>query len=184
MVAFVGRDDEGGLSTARLRLRPLGPQDAAGLFAVFSDPQVARYWSAPAWTERRQADRSLELDGRDIERGSALRLGIFRRHDDRLIGTVSLFDVNDQCRRGEIGYALTSAAWGHGYATEAVGALVAYCFGPLDFIRLEADIDPRNTASARVLERLGFRCEGVRPQRWIVAGEVTDSAMYGLLRDP
>jgi RimJ/RimL family protein N-acetyltransferase len=65
---------------------------------------------------------------------------------------------------------------------EALPALVAHAFGALDLNRLEADIDPRNTASARVLERLGFRREGLLRERWIVNGEKSDSAIYGLLR--
>jgi len=47
--------------------------------------------------------------------------------------------------------------------------------------RLEADIDPRNAASAKTLERLGFRREGLMRERWIVEGVVSDSAVYGLL---
>lgn len=72
-------------------------------------------------------------------------------------------------------------AWGQGYACEAVGRLVDFGFGTLALNRIEADIDPRNAASARLLERLGFRFEGRLAERWIVAGEVTDSAIYGLL---
>ena len=94
---------------------------------------------------------------------------------------VSLFALDRNNRRAEVGYALRRDAWGRGYATEAVGAVVAWGFGELGLHRLEADIDPRNTASAAVLTRLGFRLEGVLRERWFVAGEVSDSAMYGLL---
>jgi RimJ/RimL family protein N-acetyltransferase len=54
-------------------------------------------------------------------------------------------------------------------------------FDDLRLNRLEADVDPRNAASCRALERLGFQREGLLRERWIVAGEVSDSAMYGLL---
>lgn len=69
-----------------------------------------------------------------------------------------------------------------GHATEALHALIDHAFGPLDYNRLEADIDPRNAASARVLERLGFKREGLLRDRWIVNGEISDTEMYGLLR--
>ena len=62
--------------------------------------------------------------------------------------------------------------------TEKIG----YGFGDLALNRVEADIDPRNTASARSLERLGFRREGYLRERWIVADEVSDSILYGLLQ--
>ena len=64
---------------------------------------------------------------------------------------------------------------------QAIGALIGYAFGELGLHRLEADIDPRNLASARSLEKLGFTREGHLRERWIVGGEVSDSALYGLL---
>lgn len=65
---------------------------------------------------------------------------------------------------------------------EALQALLEFGFGELDLNRIEADIDPRNSASARTLERLGFTKEGYLRERWIVGDEVSDTAIYGLLR--
>jgi len=65
---------------------------------------------------------------------------------------------------------------------EALQALLRYAFQTLDLNRLEADIDPRNVASARTLERLGFQKEGHLRERWIVNGEISDTRLYGLLR--
>ena len=66
--------------------------------------------------------------------------------------------------------------------SEALSCLIAYAFGELNLNRIEADIDPRNVPSAQILERLGFRREGHLRERWIVAGEVSDTALYGLLQ--
>jgi RimJ/RimL family protein N-acetyltransferase len=71
--------------------------------------------------------------------------------------------------------------WGKGYINEALVALLEFGFTQLDLNRVEADIDPRNVASARTLERLGFQREGLLRQRWIVGDEVSDTAIYGLL---
>lgn len=90
--------------------------------------------------------------------------------------------MHRQNRRAEIGYALARAHWGHGYMGEALQALPGFAFTDLDLHRLEADIDPRNAASAAALARLGFIQEGLLRERWIVAGEISDSALYGLLR--
>ncbi len=73
------------------------------------------------------------------------------------------------------------AAWGQGFAQEALHAVLDYAFGPLHLHRVETDIDPRNTASVRVVTRLGFRQEGLLRERWIVDGETSDSLMMGLL---
>ncbi|HET9655031.1 MAG TPA: GNAT family N-acetyltransferase [Kineosporiaceae bacterium] len=171
------------LDTPRLRLRPVAPDDAGALYAIFSDPQVMRYWSTPPWNRPALAGLMVRADVEDAAAGRAVRLAVLRLEDEDLIGTVSLFHLDRGSRRAEIGYALRRDAWGHGYAGEAAAAVVGYAFTGLDLNRLEADIDPRNEASARLLDRLGFRQEGLLRQRWIVADEICDSAWYGLLRE-
>lgn len=110
-------------------------------------------------------------------------MAITRRYETELIGTCMLFDIAETSRRAELGYCLASAAQGQGFMNEALRSLLNYAFGDLRLNRLEADIDPRNLASAATLERLGFRHEGLLRQRWMVAGEVSDSALYGLLAE-
>ena len=65
---------------------------------------------------------------------------------------------------------------------EALHSLLDYGFGQLNLNRVEADIDPRNEASAKTLERLGFVKEGYLRERWIVGNEVSDTVLYGLLQ--
>ena len=169
------------LATGRLILRPLVAGDAPALFAIFSDATVMRYGSTPPWTELQSAHDRIERDRREAAEGLGLGLGIFRRTDDALLGTCTLFHIDKQCRRAEIGYNLAVSAWGQGYATEAITALLEHGFGEMGLNRIEADIDPFNHASARALERQGFVKEGFLRERWIVAGQKSDSALYGLL---
>jgi ribosomal-protein-alanine N-acetyltransferase len=169
------------LRTARLRLRPLTPADAPALLALCSDPVVMRHGSSAPWSETRQALDSIKRDRRCLADGSAVRLAITRPDDDLLLGTCSLFALDAQCRRAEVGYQLARQSWGQGYAHEAVSALIAWGLDALDLNRIEADVDPRNAASVRALERLGFVREGHLRERWIVAGEVCDSLLFGLL---
>ncbi len=170
------------LSTERLRLRPLATADAAALFAIFSDPRVMRYWSSAPWTSIEKAHEMIAKDASAMAVGENLRLGLETTHDSRLIGHCSLFSFNAQCRRAEIGYGMAFAAWGCGYMYEALTALLNYGFSELGLNRVEADIDPRNDASAKTLERLGFHHEGFLRERWEVDGAVSDSGIYGLLR--
>ncbi len=190
---LVGRSLDGlVLRTPRLQLRPVQPEDAAALFEVYSDPDVMRFWSSPPWTRREQAEEQIRADIAAVGAGTAVRLAVLLRAESggdvvpggagRPVGTVSLFHLDPGNRRAEIGYILHRSAWGRGYAQEAVRAVIRCGFEVLGLNRWEADIDPRNEASGRVLERLGFRREGLLRQRWIVAGEVSDSAWYGLLR--
>lgn len=170
------------LTTERLTLRPMTMDDAADLFAVFSDPAVVRYWSAEPWTSIAFAESAIAraLDGyRDA---SEVRFGIELAETGALIGTVNLHHFFPQNRRCELGYALGSPYWGKGYATEALEVALDYGFHELRLNRVEADIDPRNGASAAVLARLGFRKEGYMPERWFVHGQMADTVNYGLLR--
>lgn len=169
------------VATPRLRLRPLSDADVPALFAIFSHPEVMRYWSWPPYTTLDQARTMVQNIQEGYRSGEFLQLGIERRSDAVLLGTCTLFSFSATSRRAEIGYALGRPYWGAGYMHEALTALVDYAFGALDLHRLEADIDPRNTASARTLVRLGFRYEGLGRERWIVEGEISDTAWYGLL---
>lgn len=132
-------------------------------------------------TDPAQAGEKIASIMQHYEAGDLLQLGIERREDARLIGTCTLHQMHKQNRRAELGYVLGSAWWGQGYMHEALVAFVDHAFGALNLHRLEADIDPRNANSAKSLERLGFQREGYLRERWIVAGEVSDSAVYGLL---
>lgn len=170
------------LETTRLTLRPLRESDIPALFAMYSDPTVMQYWSTPPWQDEGQARKMLDHDREEMPAGQSLRLGLERKDNGALIGTCCLFSFMEQCRRAEIGYSLTHAAWGQGYMHEALSALIAHAFTELDLRRIEADIDPRNGNSARSLERLGFAKEGHMRERWIVDGVVSDSGLYGLLR--
>lgn len=169
------------LETERLILRDLRADDAAALFAHRADAEAARYWSTPPWTDMAQAEAHLRDARKPATQSGWLQFGVERRADGALLGTCSLFDHHVDSRRAEIGYFLGRPYWGQGFAREAAMALIGHGFGTLNLNRIEADVDPRNVASVRLLERLGFVREGLLRQRWIIGGEVSDSALYGLL---
>ena len=169
------------LRTARLELRPYGPDDVDALFALKSDPVVMRYGSHAPWSERQQALERIERDRSEMAAGNYVSLAIFGPGEPASIGQCALFELDEQCRRAEVGYSLAPSAWGRGYANEAVSALLDWGFAELNLNRVEADVDPRNTPSVRALERLGFTGEGRLRERWIVNDEVCDSWIYGLL---
>ena len=178
MRSFVGLP----IHTQRLILRPLDANDAEALLGFFSDAEVMRYWSTPPWNSLQQAIAFIERSQTGIETGQSLRVGIVRQLDGALVGQCTIFGIVPSCRRAEIGYSLARSAWGHGFANEALQALINYAFDTLNLNRIEADIDPRNAGSAKALVRLGFSREGYMRERWIVGDEVSDSEVYGLLR--
>jgi RimJ/RimL family protein N-acetyltransferase len=170
------------LHTDRLRLRPINEADADALFALHSSAHVLRYWDSPPWGERGRAAQFIAASERLAEEGSGARLAVDRTEDGQFIGWCSLTRWNPTFRSASLTYCLDAPAWGHGYATEASRALLAWAFDTLDLNRVQAEADTRNAASARVLEKLGFVREGTLREDCIVNGDVSNSWVYGLLR--
>ncbi|MBA1201893.1 GNAT family N-acetyltransferase [Pseudomonas capeferrum] len=172
------------LHSPRLWLRPMRHADAPQWLTIMSDPVVMRYWHHAPWQFLAEAEGALAADREGLVGGCLLKLGMYRRDTDALIGMCQLFNIDDASRRGEIGYCLSSALQGRGYMDEALTCFIDYLAHTLHMRRLEAEIDPRNSGSARTLERQGFVREGTLRARWCVNGVLSDSAIYGLLLEP
>ncbi|KAF1016294.1 MAG: Spermidine N(1)-acetyltransferase [Stenotrophomonas maltophilia] len=169
------------LHSARLVLSPIRRDDAAALFALQSDPAMTHWWHHPAWTRAAQAKAQIDDDLAAFTTGTQLKLAVRDARDGPLLGICVVFAIDRQAARAEIGYLLSPGVQGRGYMHEALACVQDYLFGTLRLHRLEAEIDPRNAASAHVLERLGYQHEGVLRQRWHLHGAWADSAIYGLL---
>jgi RimJ/RimL family protein N-acetyltransferase len=141
-----------------------------------------RYWRFTAWTTRQQAIEHIARLAREREVMEFYPWVATLPGNDRLIGTCSLFGVHRDHARGVIGYALAAEFWGRGLASEMLRLALTFAFTQLGLNRIEADIDPLNVASCKLVERAGFQREGFLRERWRVGGGVQDTALYGLLR--
>jgi RimJ/RimL family protein N-acetyltransferase len=170
------------LEAERVRLRELNDTDVDALFSIFSNSQVMRYWSTAPFAKRDDAIALLREIRESFARRQYLKWGVALTSDNSIIGTTTLFNLNLENQRAEVGYALAHEHWGKGLMNEALRRLLQYAFDDLKLRRLEADVDPRNTGSIKTLERLGFQREGYLRERWHVCGEIQDALFYGLLR--
>ena len=163
-------------------MRWASEDDVDALYEIFSDPHVMRYWSSgPLQNREAAAAMQREIVQHNLS-DTQMKWGLALRETNKLIGTVTLFNLSISNGRAEIGYAMGRAYWGKGYMNEALKALIVHAFDVMNFRRLEADVDPRNDASIRTLERLGFQREGFLRERWHVGGELQDAYFYGLLK--
>ena len=169
------------LEAGAVRLRQLDALDLVDLHAVFSDPVAMRYWSRPPFADLDETRGYLAAIDAGRERGDLLQWGIENVAGGRVIGTTTLFAIDRRQGRAEIGYILGSSHWGQGHALSALRRLFRYARDEMQLRRIEADVDPRNAASLRLCERLGFQREGYARERWVVAGEVQDAVLLGLL---
>ncbi len=169
------------LEAPRVRLRWVTDEDVDAIFAVFADRRMMQYWSTTAMTARDEAVDYVRRMHEGFRNKTLFQWGVELKQDRRVIGTCTLFHLDAANRRAEIGYCLGSPYWRNGYMREALSVLFDFAFGTLALRRLEADVDPRNEGSLRILERLGFRNEGLLRERWNVGGEIQDTAFLGLL---
>ena len=171
------------IRTERLMLRPLRPSDAEQMVVYKSDADAVRYVPYDPLTlaevEERLATRW--ATSRFEKVGDAICLGVEEQETGRLVGDIVLFWRNEEDREGEVGYILDPVFSGRGYATEAVSALLDLGFDGLGLHRIAARIDERNTASARVAERLGLRREARFVEGSWFKGEWTTLLVYGIL---
>ncbi len=178
--------DPGPIDTPRLRLRRVQSGDLAALHAVNGDPEVTRHLPYATWTEAVHATTWYARMQALMQAGTALQFVVCERDGDAegpAIATVLLFRHEPAAQRAEIGYVLGRAHWGRGVMREALQGLVATAFGPMGLRRLEAEVNPANTASTALLRRLGFQREGLLRQRWVGRdGRPYDVEHWGLLR--
>ena len=170
------------ITAPRVVLRWISEDDVDSLHEIFSNPQVMRYWSTAPLSNRETAVALQREIAKGNESETMFKWGIALRDSNKIIGSTTLFNLSLDNGRAELGYAMAHAYWGKGYMNEALKALVSHVFEVMELRRLEADVDPRNAASIRTLERLGFQREGFLRERWHVNGEIQDAFFYGLLR--
>jgi len=147
------------IKTERLILREFGPLDAPALEVVFGDAEVMKY--GPGVQTPEQIARWIDDCIQDYARYECGPWAVLEKSTHDLIGYCGLFHFADLGGQAEVelGYRLARASWGQGYATEAAAAARDYAFEALGLDRLVSLIDPENTASLRVAQKLGMRFE-------------------------
>ena len=166
----------------RITLEPLRDDDFDDLYAMQSDPEVCRYLLYEPRTREQVAD-ALKRDAartRLAEVDDHLQPAI-RAEDGRFLGTMYLILKSIDDLTAEIGWTLLPSSQGKGYATEAATVLLDFCFDELGLHRVFAELDPRNTASVALCERLGMRHEGHFVEDMFLKGEWADTGRYAIL---
>ena len=154
------------IETARLTLRLVEAPDLPALLEFNSNDAVTRHLPYESWKSIEDAEAWYGRTCSRFAAGDAAQFVLVLRGSRRVIGTCLLFQFEKRSARAEIGYVLAQEYWGAGYMREALQGFIAFLFEQVGLRRLEAEVDPKNTASSRLLDRLGFVKEGLRRQRW------------------
>jgi len=170
------------IETERLILRPIEPGDWRAVHRFTSLPEVVRYLPDEPFTESDAQAFSLRWSEQArLREGWPEVMAVLLKTDGRLIGYVPFEQVSARYRTREIGWVFHPEVHGQGYATEAARAVLKLAFETLGMHRVVATCDPRNTASYRIMERLGMRREGHHVNAVQIRGEWCDEYFYAIL---
>lgn len=172
------------LETERLILRPFHIEDAPQVFENWaSDPEVTEFLT---WPTHRSLEQSLAFIQMNVEHYAEpehYEWALYHIQDRQVIGSLGAMNFQPATRCIELGYALSRAYWGKGYATEAVRAVIRYLFDEVGMLRIQAKHDPANMASGAVMRKCGMLHEGTLRQAIRSNRGITDAELYAILQE-
>jgi ribosomal-protein-alanine N-acetyltransferase len=169
------------IETNRLLLRQPTQNDADVLFRLRTNEVVMKYIGRPKPQNREEVVTFIDRIRKDFEQSLGITWIISTKKTGIAIGTMGLWRMDKENHRAEIGYLLDPEFQGLGMAAESMHAVLKYGFQELNFHSIEANVDPLNEASKKLLLRAGFVQEGYFRESYFFEGKFLDSAIFGLL---
>ena len=169
------------LSTHRLILRQIETGDVDDLFTLRSDERIMKFINRPVATTLDDAGELITVIMDGLANNSAITWGITRKDDLKLIGTIGFWRIMKEHYRAEIGYLLHPDLQGNGFMQEAMEVVLDYGFRTMKLHSVEANINPGNSASQKLLERNHFVKEAYFKENYFSDGKFLDSIIYSRL---
>ena len=170
------------ISTERLILREIGYLDAPEIFTLRSDPRVMTYLDRAPDDSIDRAHIFISHLKESQQNGDGIVWALSLKSDRAMIGTAGFWRIMREHYRAEVGYTMHPDHQGKGYMQEAMQAILEYGFQKIKLHSVEANVNPDNTASIKLLERNGFVKEAHFHENWYHNGKFLDSAIYSLLK--
>ena len=172
------------LETKRLVLRQITMADVENLFSFFSDREVMQHYDCEPLSSMDEVRSLIQRYTDWFEKQNGFRWGItIKTESNAIVGTCGIFAWHKPSRIATLGYELSRQYWRRGIMSEAVRELLVYGYRDLNLNRIRATVVTDNVASARLLEQLSFKREGVLRQSQFLNGKYDDLAAYALLRE-
>lgn len=171
------------LETEHIVLREMSPQDVNALLMHFGNTEVVQFIGMQPIKTIEQANEWLRWMGGFFAAQDGLRWGLELQETGEFIGSAGLHHWNREAHYAEIGCDIAHPFWGNGYGQEVMRRLIEFGWENMKLNRIEADVVKGNMRSMHVLEKLGFKKEGVLRQRLLKGGKYYDVYLFGLLRN-
>lgn len=169
------------IETERLLLREVTEADAPEVFVMRSHPEVVKYVDRAPAVSVDEALQFIRMIKGHLTDSKGICWAITLKGSDTLIGTVDIWRISPEHFRAEIGYALLPQHHGRGIMKEALRAALHYGFHIMHLHSVEANVNPANSASIKLLERMDFVREAYFKENYYYDGKFLDSAIYSLL---
>ena len=160
------------LATDRLILRQMKMEDENEIFFLRSDERVLKYTEVPKAVSVDDARKFIEKINTGIPKNGWMFWAITLKNDDKLIGTICLWNISEDGLTTDIGYVLHPDFQGRGIMHEAISAVIKYGFETMKVNTIDADVDPNNSKSIKLLERNGF----------VLTRKATNTVIYSLTK--
>ena len=171
------------IETSRLLLREATTEDAPDMFRYLSDKDVVKHMGLDPFQTVEDALDEIRWYQSIHEDGSGIRWGITLKNSGKIIGSCGFLNRSTKNYRAEVGFELSKEYWGKGIASEALEAVIKFGFDHYSFERIEALIEPANVPSQKLVEKQGFKREGLLRHYEFTCGKFDDLYMYSLLKD-
>ncbi|MEK4968781.1 GNAT family protein [Cytobacillus sp. FSL R7-0696] len=169
------------LNTPRLLFKKMDVLDSAELFQIWSDPEVTKFMNIESFNNENQVKEMILLFDKLSKNDEAIRYTLIELKSNQIIGTCGFNYIDFENAKAEIGYDLNKIYWGQGFAKEAITCLIQHAFNVLNLNRIEAKIEPENTNSIQLIEKLNFTYEGTLRQSEKSKGRYIDLKIYSKL---
>jgi len=167
--------------TERLRFRKIYVSDAKEIFLIRSNDDVMRFMDVPRHHSISDSEKLIETAEESYKNETGMNWAIIEKHSQSFIGYIGFIRIFSEHCRAEIGYVLKPEYWGKGYMFETINRLVRFGFEEMKLHSIEANVNPLNERSKKVLERVGFKKEAHFRENYLFNGEFLDSIIYSLL---
>lgn len=170
------------IETERLLLRKLNLVDAADIQSIRSDEKVMKYMDSERHQNLQFSENFINENLKNYKERKGIFWAVIERYSGRFIGDFAFWKIDKKNSRAEIGYTLKPEFWGQGYMKEAMIGVLKFGFNELNLHSIEANINPDNENSRRLLKKIGFKKEAYFRENYYFNGEFLDSEIYSLLQ--
>lgn len=171
------------LETKNLKLRKILLSDQKDIFSIRSDPEAMKYFGKHPFKTAAEATGFIYSVINAFQNKEGIRWGITLKPSDKLIGSAGIWRIDRKHFRGEIGYELLPAFWNNGIMSEALTEIVKFGFEKMNLHSIEANTDPQNISSTKLLEKIGFKKEGELKESFFFNDKFYDNIIYSILKE-